>query len=105
MFEHRVQDDQQFPHTGDERCFLGFSQSTQALIANKKRGHSEFPVVAADGAWRERKSPEARGPAVDWPGRKAETDRVCEGISEGVPSGRAHEGRTGRCERDGLTYR
>ena len=47
--------------------------------------------------WQERRSPEARGPAEAWPGRKAETDRVCEGISEGVPPGWAREGRAGRC--------
>ena len=34
-----------------------------------------------------------RGPAED---RKAETDRVCEGISEGVRPGRAREGRAGK---------
>ena len=32
-----------------------------------------------------------------WPGRKTETDRVCEGVSECVPPGRAREGRAGRC--------
>ena len=32
MLEHGVEHGHQFPHAGDERNFLGFSQSTQALI-------------------------------------------------------------------------
>mgnify|MGYP001587564917 CR=1 FL=1 len=47
--------------------------------------------------WRERRSLEARGPTEARLGRKAETDWVCEGISEGVLPGRAREGRAGRC--------
>ena len=38
----------------------------------RKRGHSEFPDVAGDGSWRERRSPEARGPAEDRMGKNGE---------------------------------
>ena len=64
----------------------------------KKQGHSEFPVV--EGGCQERTSPEARGPAEARPGRKAETDRVCEGISEGVPPDRAREGHAKWCGKE-----
>ena len=37
MLEHRVKCRQQFPHTGNERHLLGFSQFTQALIERLDR--------------------------------------------------------------------
>ena len=41
------------------------------------------PVLAWVWQEAERTSPDERGPAEPLPGRNAETDRVCEGISEG----------------------
>jgi len=45
------------------------------------------------GAGRSGGHRKARGPTEAWPGRKVETDRVREGISEGVPPGQARGSR------------
>ncbi len=37
-------------------------------------------------------------PTVDLRGRKAGTDRVCDGIPEGLPPSKARRGRAGRSE-------
>ena len=55
------------------------------------RAISPKTYPSAEPCCRERNWPKERGPTETLPGRKAETDRVCEGISEGfhpVDSGR-----------------
>ena len=38
MFEHRIQDNQQFPHVGRQGDLLGLASRTEALIERTDRG-------------------------------------------------------------------
>jgi|CXWL01.1.fsa_nt_gi hypothetical protein len=54
MFEHRIQDDQQFPHAGGQRHLFGFASRTQALIERvdhriEPSGHEGTDVGKTNG--------------------------------------------------------
>ena len=48
-------------------------------LGKKKWGHYEFSDISGGSAWRERRPPEARGPAE---ALNTETDQACEIISK-----------------------